>query len=643
MKNIFEQLVDLLKKDERLVSQDGVLLKNQTQELARKNDPELIKLLLSDKAIKQLFFFEVEKTLIFDKEKFIRFISNKQFLPDSYTAFKNKIGLTVGDEYLSENKEVVLAWPYKDCVLEGGMTKEDQKRDEIFYNETLAPDDINRLLDAKVFTNFKRIDKKGEHKLDGFRRDEKGTIQDNLIIKGNNLLAIASLKKEFAGKVKLIYIDPPYNTGNDGFKYNDSFNHSSWLVFIKNRLEIARRLLSDDGVIFVQCDDNEQAYLKVLMDDIFGRENFISTITVVSDARTRNYEALSKTHEFVCVYAKTNSYEIYQLVDSDKKFTYEDGRGGFDIYELRNRNTAFNIKNRPNLFYPFYLNPKNKDKNDLYEISLNKKEGWVEVFPQESNGIQTVWRWGKERAKDNLNTALFGKKSTGGFQIIKKYREKTSSLATVWNDKEILTDRGTLQIKALFGEKIFDFPKPEEYIKRILELSTRKDDLILDFFAGSGTTLAVAHKMSRKYIGIEQMDYIHDLPEARLKKVIAGEQGGISKAVNWQGGGDFVYMELTEWNQKWIGEIKKTKTDKELAKLWDEMKDTAFLSYKVDPKTIDANTKDFADLSIADQKKFLIECVDKNQLYVNLSEIEDKEYGLSKEDKELNREFYKQI
>mgnify|MGYP003395505375 FL=1 len=189
MKNIFEQLTDLLKKDERLVSQDGILLKNQTQELARKNDSSLIKLLLSDKTIKQHFFFEVEKTLIFDKEKFIRFISNKQFLPDSYTAFKNKIGLTAGDEYVSESKEVVLAWPYKDCVLEGGMTKEDQKRDEIFYNETLAPDDINRLLDAKVFTNFKRIDKKGEHKLDGLNWDGRGTTKDNVIVKGNNLLA----------------------------------------------------------------------------------------------------------------------------------------------------------------------------------------------------------------------------------------------------------------------------------------------------------------------------------------------------------------------------------------------------------------------------------------------------------------------
>ena len=157
MQNLMDDLLKLLKKDERLISQDGTLLKNQTQELAHKNDPELIKLLLSDKAIKQHFFFEVAKALIFDKEKFVRFVSNKQFLADSYTAFKNKIGLTAGDEYLSEGKEVVLAWPYKDCVLEGGMTKEDQERDEVFYNETLAPDDINRLLDPKVFTNLESL------------------------------------------------------------------------------------------------------------------------------------------------------------------------------------------------------------------------------------------------------------------------------------------------------------------------------------------------------------------------------------------------------------------------------------------------------------------------------------------------------
>ena len=225
--DVLTTTINLLKKDSRFISKDGLLLKNHIQELVYKNDQHLVKELLSNKITKQCFFFEIDKVLIFDKEKFINFISNKQFLPDSYTSFKNKIGLMNDKEYLSENKEIVLVWPYKDCILEGGMTKEDQRREEVFHNEILTPDDISNLLDAKVFTNFKRIDKNGKHELTEFKRDNSGTIKDNLIIKGNNLLAIASLKKEFANKIKLIYIDPPYNTGNDGFRYNDSFNHST--------------------------------------------------------------------------------------------------------------------------------------------------------------------------------------------------------------------------------------------------------------------------------------------------------------------------------------------------------------------------------------------------------------------------------
>lgn len=562
MKNIFEQLTDLLKKNERLVSQDDMLLKNQTQELARKNDPELIKLLLSDKAIKQHFFFEVERTLIFDKEKFIRFISNKQFLPDSYTAFKNKIGLSAGDEYVSENKEVVLAWPYKDCVLEGGMTKEDQKRDEIFYNETLAPDDINRLLDAKVFTNFKRVDKKGEHKLDGFKRDGKGTIKDNLIIKGNNLLALASLKKEFAGKVKLIYIDPPYNTGNDGFKYNDSFNHSSWLVFMKNRLEIAKQLLSDDGSIFVQTDYNESHYLKILMDQIFGPDNF------------RN--------EIIWHYENKFKFEFTKNFNNDTESIL-----------------FYSKKNGQQFFKHIRVDVKNKRK-------------------------QNKITWDK-----NLKKMVTVKDASG--KVV--YYESTDKIVgTLWNIPRINSQ--SKERLGLIGQK------PEELIKRVLMAVSEQDDIVLDFFAGTGTSGAVAHKMNRQYILIEQLDYIHDLPEARLKRVIKGDQTGISKDVGWKGGGDFVYMELARWNEKWIEKIEKAKTGKELAKFWEEMKETAFLSYKVNPKTVDANAKDIADLSVADQKKFLIECLDKNQLYVNLSEIEDKEYGVSKVDIKLNREFY---
>jgi adenine-specific DNA-methyltransferase len=211
MLNLLNKLKSTLQKDKRLVSKEGELLKNKIIELALKLDKNLINILLKEKDLKEHFFTEVDKIIVFDQLKFMKFIDNKEFLPDSYTTFKNKVGLTVEDSYLSQNKEVVLSWPYKDCVLEGGMEKEDEKRDEVFFNEILAPDEIDRLKEPKVFSNFKRIDAKGEHKV----TEIKPT--DNLIIRGNNLLALYSLEKKFARRIKLIYIDPPYNRHEGDF------------------------------------------------------------------------------------------------------------------------------------------------------------------------------------------------------------------------------------------------------------------------------------------------------------------------------------------------------------------------------------------------------------------------------------------
>jgi adenine-specific DNA-methyltransferase len=527
--------------------------------------------------------------------------------------------------------------------LEGGMTKEDQKRDEIFWNEILAPDEISRLLDPKVFTNAKRIDANGEQKLDKFRTDEKGDIKDNLIIKGNNLLALHSLKKRFAGKVKLIYIDPPYNTGNDSFKYNDSFNHSTWLTFMKNRLEVAKDLLRDDGIIFISIDDNEQAYLKILCDQIF-ENNFVASIATITNPAGRDYGGIAKTNDYLLLYTKKGDTEL-NWIDVEKEFPYRDEKGEFELRELRNRNIRFNIGNRPNLFYPFYLNPKSRDENDFYEISLGKKKGWIEVLPKKSQNIQTVWRWGKERAGKFLNTELVGKKSinNGGYRIMEKYREKKQMARSVWAEKEIRNEIGTLHIKRLFGEKVFDYPKSEFLLKKIIEIGSNEGDLVLDFFSGSGSFGAVADKMGRQYILIEQMENHIRVSRQRLKKVIDGEQieGGISKSVGWKGGGNFVYLELMKWNENFVDRIQKAKTKEELKKLWETMKEKAFLSYKVDIKEVDEKAKDFADLSIENQKRFLLECLDKNHLYVNYSEIDDEEYGVSKEDKKLNKEFYK--
>ena len=541
MENLLDNLKNLLQKDERLVS-EGRLLKNKIIELALKLDKDLIELLLSDKQMKEVFFTQVGKATIFDKDKFVKFVSNKQFLPDSYTSFKNKIGLIDEEgEFISEKKEVVLSWPYKDCVLEGGMTKEDQKQDEIFWNEILAPDQITRLLDPKVFTNAKRIDKDGEHKFNGFRTDEKGDIKDNLIIKGNNLLVLHSLKRRFAGKVKLIYIDPPYNTGNDGFNYNDSFNKSTWLTFMKNRLLIAKDLLSEDGSIFVSIDENMKTYLCLLL------------------------------IELGYVYFKELIWE------SGKPFGYKATK---TIWPRIHETIYHFCKNRERIFY---------------------QPTYTEVVSSAGEKILTG-------------------------SIIKIETDKIYSMDFIIGARESV-NFGTGQ-------------KPEKLIKKLLEASTKEGDIVLDFFLGSGTTAAVAHKMKRQYIGIEQMDYFDNITLKRLQNVIKGDNIGITNEINWQGGGDFVYLELMKWNENFVEKIQSTKTKEELKNLWETMKEKAFLSYKVDVKTIDEYAKDFDDLSIEDQKRFLLECLDKNHLYVNYSEIDDEEYGVSEEDKKLNKNFY---
>jgi adenine-specific DNA-methyltransferase len=244
----------------------------------------------------------------------------------------------------------VLAWPYKDCVLEGGQTKEDSKRDEVFWNITLTPDDIDRLLDPKVLTNFRRIDADGEHAVTEI------VDSDNLIIKGNNLLALHSLLPRFRGRVKLIYIDPPYNTGNDSFKYNDRFNHSTWLTFMRNRLEIACKLLRKDGSIWINIDDDEAHYLKVLCDDIFGRENFVTTVSGKKKVSPSNDATwFSNDHDYLLIYARNKVvWQLNRLSMTTKQQSYyknpdNDPRG---LWNSVTYTCNKSITERPNLYYP---------------------------------------------------------------------------------------------------------------------------------------------------------------------------------------------------------------------------------------------------------------------------------------------------
>jgi adenine-specific DNA-methyltransferase len=649
MNNLFNELKDLLAQDDRFMVDDDIL-KNQVLEFALKLDKPLLKLLLSQPRLKEHFFVEVDDVLVFDREKFIRFVNNKAFLPDSYTSFKNKIGLAVGDDYLQERREVVLAWPYKDCILQGGQDQEDAKRDEIFWNEILAPDEIDRLFDPKVLTGFKRYNIEGEHTVTEI------APTDNLIIKGNNLLALHSLKKCFAGKVKLIYIDPPYNNGEDSFGYNDRFNHSTWLTFIKNRLEAARELLQDNGVIFIHIGDRELHYLKVLTDEVFGRDNFIATIP----RKTRSGKSdvpykLSQDFDWMIAYTKraSRTTELFQRTVDRKYYKSDDFPD--DEWRLTDLTTQRTIYERPNSDFTL-INPRNGEEfpvnpNRCWGITKDSVDEYLSrkkiVFPGDYDFLNI-----KQPAMRVFKSEEIKKR---GEDFDKSY-VSSDFLNQAMDDflKNTTNKKGTDEIMALFGEKVFAYPKNELLLQRIIEYTTIENDIVLDFNLGSGTTAAVAHKMGRQYIGIEQMDYVETITIERLKKVVGRrvkaegklfeeiefDRGGISQDVGWQGGGSFVYCELMQWNQRYIDQIETAATQEELQTIWQEMQAKAFLSYRLDVAQFSQYANDFADLNLDDQKKFLLETLDKNQLYVNLSEIDDVTYGVREDDKTLNRQFY---
>ncbi|WP_224055160.1 DNA methyltransferase [Vibrio penaeicida] len=623
---ILNALTNALQSDERLVI-DGKLAKNKIVELALNLDPSLLKLLLSDDQLKGHFFQDVDGMLIFDKVAFQRFVNNKSFLPDSFTQFKNKIGLSVDSHYLNESNDVVLSWPYKDCVLEGGQTKDDQKRNEVFWNETLAPEQVDTLLAPKALQNFMKYSKEGEH------ADFKIEENDNLIIKGNNLLALSCLSK-YENKVNLICIDPPYNTNGDSFKYNDAFSHSSWLTFMKNRLVVSKGLLKELGTIFVFCDENEQAYLKVLADEIYGRDCFITTVVWRhSDNSNNDAKKFSTDHNYILVYSNNPSWESYKLTRTEEQSSHyknpnDDPRGPW-------------FDGNP-------LNSPNPRKNLTYDIVAPNGN----VIKPPANG----WRWDRKTLQEKMETGeiYFNEEQTNIKRKTYLYEQKGLPPSTLWSLTEEsywleLSETGhTRQAKSeqkkLFPSyktsELFSTPKPERVIKKILDISTKEGDLVLDFFAGSGTTAAVALKMKRQVICIEQMDYISEFTIERMKQVTQGDQSGISKDVNWQGGGSFVYCELAELASQYSDRVEQAQTSEELISIWDELKESSNLSYKVDPKQFDKNISSFNELSFENQQRFLIEAIDKNQLYVNYSDIDDESNGISEQDKKFNQMFY---
>ncbi|WEZ00415.1 site-specific DNA-methyltransferase [Bacillus subtilis] len=370
---------------------------------------------------------------------------------------------------------------------------------------------------------------------------------NNLYFEGDNLEVLRIIQNSYRSKVKMIYIDPPYNTGKD-FVYKDNYHdnvknykkltqenmksnpetngrfHTDWLNMMYPRLKLARNLLKDDGVIFISIDDTEVDNLKKICDEIFGEDNFIGMFIVNSSPSAIDYGHMGKTNEYVLFYAKNINYtDTFHLPDEEKQFKYRDDKGEFNIYPLYNGNVAFNPQTRPNLFYPFYLNPNNKIDEDFYEIGLEKKKDWIEVYPviSKKDGIQRVWRWGKKKASEGLNDEIVGYKTDSGeYRVVQKTRLTGKVIRSLQLDTEISSRKGTGEVESLFGRKIFSFPKPIELIRRFAAISTSEEDLILDFFSGSSSTAHAILKLNsedngkRKFIMIQLPEITDEKSEA---------------------------------------------------------------------------------------------------------------------------------
>ncbi|OLR45217.1 site-specific DNA-methyltransferase [Helicobacter pylori] len=581
--------------------------KERLETLIIQNDEKLLTFMLEDKNAndyKNAFFKTIANSLVFNQKALLECLTKE--LENSFTRFENKIGLYLQGRPIKSSELVVLNFPFKDNVLLGNA-KDNSTKSELFYHEILHKKEIDTLLKKKALCRFEMH---GEGDLESALQDKN----TNYLIKGNNLIALHSLKKKFAKQVKCIYIDPPYNTGNDSFNYNDNFNHSSWLVFMKNRLEVAREFLSDDGVIFVQCDDNEQAYLKVLMDEIFLRENFVGCISWKQFHSVKNDAAnFSKNIEYILCYCKNFSKNLISNEPFDKS----------NSYKLKDENGFYKLD-------PVWA----KSGNNFSSYTFLNGKTW-------SPPSGTFWRYSIGTLKDmeQNNRIVFNGKNPMAKRYLSEVAEGRKS-STFWDGSEVGYNlNGDAEIKQLFnGNKVFNNPKPEALISRILEISTNENDLVLDFFAGSGTTCAVAHKMKRRYIGIEQMDYIETITKERLKKVIEGEQGGISKKCDFKGGGSFVYAELKGVNLEVKKQILNAKSTNECQKIFNDLNER-FLK-RADCKIDGIHSEEFQNLDLNEQKRIYCALLDSNEDYLNLGDIDEDTWGIDGITKKYNEIFY---
>jgi len=572
-------------------------------------------------------------------------MADNSFKKGRYTKYSNKIGLNSNSKgsFIKNDTEVVLSFPFKDTVLEAGMSKEDVGRDERFLHLEIDSKDIDTLEEPKVLTDFRYIDKNGEKPLTADNNieffDEDGNLKQNLLIKGNNLLTLFTLRERLTGVVKLIYIDPPYNTKGDAnsFAYNNTFNHSSWLVFMKNRLEISKELLKDDGFIAITIDHSELFYLGVLADEVFGRENRVGIVTIVHKPEGRNQEKFFGTsNEFMLVYAKNKDLADFEQVILDKdtaqNFEEEDGEGKFRLKNfIRLTDGKYSLRvNKPHFYYPVYVSA------GLNEFSLVAEGGFSEVFPITEKGVERTWKTTPATfIKLAREGNIVAKKEDHGIVLYEKLREN-QVIKTHWIRKEYHAYHfGTKLLEKILGTKEFNFPKSIYAVQDTLKLMTSNDDIILDFFSGSGTTGHATLMLNsedggrRKFILVEQMDYIESVTKERLLRIIKSDYANDS----------FVLVSLKKYNQEYIDLIKNAISLAQLEDIYVDMRNNAFLKFWFDRKEFEKD-ENFRNLDIEKRKQKLVEVLDENQLYLNYADMNDSRHNVTDDEKALTDKFY---
>lgn len=563
-----------------------------------------------------------------------------------YTTFSNKIGLYNANNgsFINNSPEVVLNFPFKDTVLEAGMSKEDVGREERFLHIEIDKKDIDTLEDPKVLTNFKYIDKDGEKQLDETSDvdffDENGDLKQNLLIKGNNLLALYTLREKLANQIKLIYIDPPYyfdkTKPTDAFRYNSNFKLSAWLTFMKNRLEVARDLLKDSGTILVHIGEDGYAYLKILMIEIFGADNFIETFIWKN---TDNPDSLSNKSRSSVEYIIAFEKKI------DKSIAYvgkETENGDAPILHTGNKIKTLTFPKQSIHFNipDGIITPSRPDR-----VTIENEFAIVDGRNDREVRLTGEFTWTQEKLDGELSKGAYAIIKSDKFSVRVQLPEAKNMAPEKYIDEVYLSKAigvGSNEDANSHMKKMginFTSPKPESVVAFFIKAITKENDIVLDFFAGSGTTQAAALKMNRRFVGVEQMDYIESDTKKRIKAAIDGEQGEISPIVNWQGGGSFVYFELKKYNQDFIDRIMEAITIPELEEIYEDMQKNAFLKFWFDKKEFEKD-ENFRSLDLDGRKQALVNILDENQLYLNYDEMDDSKYHVTAAERELTNRFY---